>query len=125
MTREDAREHANDAWKTHVNTLMALRGTAPGPAEKNSVRTNTMGGPVPLTTEDWARGRYEYESIDRKLSISARSAAPPRAPCATARWGWTRSSSGPAPSEGPPLIVVPVIVFQAPQGSPLTPPTCP
>jgi len=77
-----------------------------------------MGYPVPLTTEDWARVRYEYECTDRKVveicaehGISAGTLRD-----RVRRWGWTRRWSGPVPREGPPPMAVPMIAFQAPVG---------
>jgi hypothetical protein len=80
-----------------------------------------MGYPVPLTTEDWARVRYEYECTNLKVveicaehGISAGTLRD-----RVRRWGWTRRWSGPVPREGPPPMAVPMIAFQAPGGSPL------
>ena len=82
-----------------------------------------MGYPVPLTTEDWARVRYEYECTDRKV---VEICAEHRISNGTLRdrvrrWGWTRRWSGPVPREGPPPMAVPLIAFAAPEGSPLGP----
>ena len=75
-----------------------------------------MGYPVPLTTEDWARVRYEYECTNLKVveicaehGISAGTLRD-----RVRRWGWTRRWSGPVPREGPPPMAVPMIAFQAP-----------
>ena len=77
-----------------------------------------MGYPVPLTTDDWARIRYEYESTDRKVveicaehGISAGTLRD-----RVRRWGWTRRWS-PVPREGPPPMVVTIVKVQAPEGS--------
>ena len=78
-----------------------------------------MGYPVPLTPEDWARVRYEYESTNRKVvdicaehGISAGTLRD-----RVRRWGWTPRWSGPLPREGPPPIVVSIVKVQAPEGS--------
>ena len=76
-----------------------------------------MSYPVPLTTEDWARVRYEYECTDRKVADIC---AEHRISDGTLRdrvrrWGWKRRSSGPVPRQGPPPLAVPLIALQAPQ----------
>ena len=79
-----------------------------------------MGYPVPLTTDDWARVRYEYECTNCKVveicaehGISAGTLRD-----RVRRWGWKRRWSGPLPREGPPLMAVPMIAFAAPESSP-------
>ena len=71
-----------------------------------------MGYPAPLTTDDWARIRYEYESTDRKVfeicaehGISENTLRD-----RVRRWGWTPRWSGPVPRDGPPPMVVSIEV---------------
>ena len=80
-----------------------------------------MGYPVPLTAEDWARVRYEYECTSRKVVeiCAEHGISDGTLRDRVRRWGWTRRWSGPVPREGPPPMAVPMIAFQAPQGSPL------
>jgi hypothetical protein len=70
-----------------------------------------MGTLVPLTSEDWARVRYDYECTNRKLfDICAEHGISERTlHDRVRRWGWKRRSSGPVPREGPPPMVVPII----------------
>lgn len=78
-----------------------------------------MGGPVPLTTEDWARIRYEYESTGRTVAdiCAERSISDGTLRDRVRRWGWKRRSSGPVPREGPPPMAVSIIQSQPPEGS--------
>ncbi len=70
-----------------------------------------MGIPAPLTTEDWARVRYEYESTDRTIFdiCAERGISDGTLRDRVRRWGWKRRRSGPVPREGPPPMVVPII----------------
>ena len=78
-----------------------------------------MGTPAPLTTEDWARIRYEYESTDRKLFdiCAERGMSEGTLRDRVRRWGWKRRR-GPVPREGPAPMVVPIIEVNMPEGSP-------
>ena len=69
-----------------------------------------MGTLVPLTTEDWARIRYEYESTDRKLFdiCAERGMSEGTLRDRMRRWSWKRRR-GPVPREGPAPMVVPII----------------
>jgi hypothetical protein len=75
---------------------------------ENSARTDTMGTLVPLTSDDWARVRYDYESTARKLfDICAEHGISERTlHDRVRRWGWKRRSSGLVAREGPPPMVV-------------------
>ena len=79
-----------------------------------------MGYPVPLTTEDWARVRYEYECTDRKVVeiCAEHGISDGTLRDRVRRWGWTRRWSGPVPREGPPPMAIPMIAFAAPESSP-------
>ena len=79
-----------------------------------------MGYPVPLTTEDWGRIRYEYESTSRKVVeiCAEHGISDGTLRDRVRRWGWKRRWSGPVPREGPPPIEVTIIAVQATEGSP-------
>jgi hypothetical protein len=79
-----------------------------------------MGQPVRLTTEDWARVRYEYEHSNRKVFdiCAERGISESTLRDRVRRWGWTRRWSGPVQREGPPPMVVTIIGPQTPEGSP-------
>jgi len=79
-----------------------------------------MGTLVPLTSEDWARVRYDYESTNRKLfDICAEHGISERTlHDRVRRWGWKRRSSGLVPREGPPPMAVSIVEVQAPEGPP-------
>ena len=78
-----------------------------------------MGTLVPLSTEEWARVRYDYESTNRKLfDICAEHGISERTlHDRVRRWRWKRRSSGLVPREGPP-VAVSIIDVQAPGGPP-------
>ncbi len=63
-----------------------------------------MGTLVPLTSEDWAHVRHDYECTNRKLfDICAEHGISERTlHDRVRRWGWKRRSAGPVPREGPP-----------------------
>ena len=67
-----------------------------------------MGYPVPLTTEDWARIRYEYESTTRKVVeiCAEHGISDGTLRDRVRRWGWKRRSAGRVAREGPPPKVV-------------------
>ncbi len=78
-----------------------------------------MGYPVPLTTEDWARIRYQYESTTRKVVeiCAEHGISDGTLRDRVRRWGWKRRWSGPVPREGPPPMVVSIVTARAPEGS--------
>ena len=79
-----------------------------------------MGYPVPLTTEDWARVRYDYECTTRKVVeiCAEHGISDGTLRDRVRRWGWKRRWSGPVPREGPPPMAVSIIEAHAPEGSP-------
>ena len=84
-----------------------------------------MGTLVPLTSEDWARVRFDYECTHRKLfDICAEHGISERTlHDRVKRWGWTRRSAGLVAREGPPPMVVlslpaPQSRFTSPHSSP-------
>ena len=70
-----------------------------------------MGTLVPLTADDWARVRRDYECTNRKLfDICAEHGISERTlHDRVRRWRWKRRSAGLVPREGPPPVVVPSI----------------
>ena len=78
-----------------------------------------MGQSVRLTTEDWARVRYEYESTNHTVFdiCAEHGISESTLRDRVRRWGWTRRWSGPVQREGPPPVVT-RIEPQTPEGSP-------
>ena len=66
-----------------------------------------MGNFIPLSSDDWARVRHDYESTDRKVFeiCAEHGISESTLRDRMRRWGWTRRASGPVPREGPPKVV--------------------